>query len=92
MSFSWHYHLHLDWRLLKLYCFFLHKIVHMDFAMDFARLDSVLDRIALQRGVTADTILAGWLERRENGDSERWRQLDGIPCIIGGLTALLGKF
>ncbi|KAG1794593.1 uncharacterized protein HD556DRAFT_1442777 [Suillus plorans] len=58
--------------------------------MDFARLDSVLDCIALQRGVTADTILAGWLERRENGDSERWRQLDGIPCIIGGLTALLG--
>ncbi|KAG1833294.1 hypothetical protein DFJ58DRAFT_847833 [Suillus subalutaceus] len=58
--------------------------------MDFARLDSVLSRIALQHGISEETLLAEWLERREVTDSEHWKQLNGIPCIIGGLNALLG--
>ncbi|KAG1856732.1 hypothetical protein F4604DRAFT_1931721 [Suillus subluteus] len=58
--------------------------------MDFARLDTLLNRIALQRGVPSETLLAEWLERREDTDLEDWKQLSGIPCIIGGLNALLG--
>ncbi|KAG1790546.1 uncharacterized protein HD556DRAFT_1446068 [Suillus plorans] len=64
----------------------LAKIAHMD----FARLYSVLNHIALQCRVTAETVLAEWLERQEVADPEHWKQLSGIPCITGGLIALLG--
>ncbi|KAG2061388.1 hypothetical protein BDR06DRAFT_966359 [Suillus hirtellus] len=63
----------------------LAKIAHMD----FARLDSLLDHIALKCRVTAETVLAEWLERQEVADPESWKQLNGIPCITDRLTALL---
>lgn len=60
--------------------------------MDFAKLDHVLNRIASQRGLPVEEVLQEWLEWREISDPDDWRQLDGIPCIMGGLTALCGKF
>ncbi|KAG0695222.1 hypothetical protein DFH29DRAFT_1005651 [Suillus ampliporus] len=58
--------------------------------MDFAQLDYVLEHIASRHRVEAQEVLDKWLERRRVHDPDRWRLLDGIPCIVGGLTALLG--
>ncbi|KAG2115499.1 hypothetical protein DEU56DRAFT_919410 [Suillus clintonianus] len=58
--------------------------------MDFTQLDCVLERIASRHRVQAQEVLDKWLERRRIGIPDGWRLLDGIPCIIGGLTGLLG--
>lgn len=60
--------------------------------MDFTKLDYILEHIAAQNGLPAETVLERWLERRQVSDPDRWRSLDGIPCIVGGLSALLGEF
>ncbi|KAG1885193.1 hypothetical protein F4604DRAFT_1676583 [Suillus subluteus] len=41
--------------------------------------------------VQAQEVLDKWLERRRIGIPDGWRLLDGIPCIIGGLTGLLAR-
>ncbi|KAG1850442.1 hypothetical protein F4604DRAFT_1934459 [Suillus subluteus] len=58
--------------------------------MDLTQLDHVLERLASRYKVDAQEVLDKWLESRQVRDPEGWRLLDGIPCIIGGLTALLG--
>ncbi|KAG1898087.1 uncharacterized protein F5891DRAFT_1191390 [Suillus fuscotomentosus] len=60
-------------------------------SMDFARLDYELNRIASRHKLPMQKVLEEWLERQESSDPESWRQLDGIPCIMGGLTALCGR-
>lgn len=59
--------------------------------MDFTQLDYVLKHIASWYRVPAQEVLDEWLEKRRVCGPDGWRLLDGIPCIIGGLTALLGK-
>ncbi|KAG1837897.1 hypothetical protein F4604DRAFT_1941925 [Suillus subluteus] len=58
--------------------------------MDFTQLDYILERVASCYKVDAQEVLDKWLEKRQVRDPEGWRLLDGIPCIIGGLTVLLG--
>lgn len=58
---------------------------------DLARLETQLNRIASKHDLSAEDVLEDWLERRKSYDSESWRLLDGLPCIMGGLTALCGK-
>ncbi|KAG1851786.1 hypothetical protein C8R48DRAFT_777740 [Suillus tomentosus] len=58
--------------------------------MDFTQLDYMLERMASRYKVDAQEVLDKWLEKREVRDPEGWRLLEGIPCIVGGLTALLG--
>ncbi|KAG1719197.1 uncharacterized protein EDB91DRAFT_1257842 [Suillus paluster] len=58
--------------------------------MDFSKLDYALECIALQHKLPAQEVLDRWLERQQASVPDRWRFLDGIPCIIGGLIALLG--
>jgi hypothetical protein len=41
--------------------------------------------------VDTQEVLDKWLEKQQVHDPEGWRLLDGIPCIVGGFTALLGK-
>lgn len=60
--------------------------------LDYARLDYQLDRIASKRGLPAKKVLEEWLEMCESNEVEDWRQMDGIPCIMGGLTVLCGEF
>jgi hypothetical protein len=60
--------------------------------MDFTELDHSLQRIASQHHLPVETTLERWLERRaEMNDPNAWKELDGIPCIVAGLAALLGK-
>ncbi|KAG1718270.1 uncharacterized protein EDB91DRAFT_1258701 [Suillus paluster] len=59
-------------------------------SMDFSKLNYALERIALQHKLPAQEVLDRWLERQQASVPDRWRFLDGIPCIIGGLIALLG--
>ncbi|KAG1860859.1 hypothetical protein F4604DRAFT_1684336 [Suillus subluteus] len=58
--------------------------------MDFTQLDQVLDCIASRHRVEPQEVLDKWLEKWRVCDPDGWRLLDGIPCIIGGLIALLG--
>jgi hypothetical protein len=58
---------------------------------DLARLEIQLNRIASKHDLSAEEVLEEWVERRKHYDSESWRLLDGLPCIMGGLTALCGK-
>ncbi|KAG2053170.1 hypothetical protein BDR06DRAFT_1008818 [Suillus hirtellus] len=58
--------------------------------MDFSQLDYILERVASRYKVDAQEVLDKWLEKQEVHDPEAWRLLKGIPCIVGGLTALLG--
>ncbi|KAG1745516.1 uncharacterized protein EDB91DRAFT_1246393 [Suillus paluster] len=58
--------------------------------MDFAKLDDILEHIASQHRLPAREVLDRWLETRQVHVPNGWRLLNGIPCIIGGLTALLG--
>lgn len=60
--------------------------------MDFTKLDYQLEHIASQNGLPAETVLEKWLEKRQVSDPDGWRSLQDIPCIIGGLSALLGEF
>lgn len=60
--------------------------------MDFARFDYKLNRIASWHRLPMQKVLEERRERRESSDPESWRQLDGIPCIMGGLTALCSMF
>ncbi|KAG1903007.1 uncharacterized protein F5891DRAFT_1185655 [Suillus fuscotomentosus] len=48
--------------------------------MDFSQLDYILEHMASRYKVDAQEVLDKWLEKL----------LEGIPCIVGGLTALLG--
>ncbi|KAG1745413.1 uncharacterized protein EDB91DRAFT_1080333 [Suillus paluster] len=57
--------------------------------MDFAKLDDILERITSQHRLPVQEVLDRWLEMRRVCVPDGWRLLDGIPCIIGGLTALL---
>ncbi|KAG2336111.1 hypothetical protein BDR05DRAFT_1006160 [Suillus weaverae] len=57
--------------------------------MDLTQLDHILERLASRYKVDAQEVLDKWLESRQVRDPEGWRLLDGIPCIIGGLTVLL---
>jgi hypothetical protein len=59
--------------------------------MDFTQLDSILQRVSSRYKVDEQEVLDKWMEKREVRDPESWRQLEGIPCIAGGLTALLGE-
>jgi hypothetical protein len=61
------------------------------FFMDLTQLDHILERLASRYKLDAQEVLDKWLESRQVRDPEGWKLLDGIPCIIGGLTALLGK-
>ncbi|KAG2096302.1 uncharacterized protein F5147DRAFT_778351 [Suillus discolor] len=58
--------------------------------MDFSQLDYILERVASRYKVDAQEVLDKWLEKREVRDPEGWRLLKGMPCIVGGLTALFG--
>ncbi|KAG1769966.1 hypothetical protein EV702DRAFT_1202631 [Suillus placidus] len=58
--------------------------------MDFTQLDSILQRVSSRYKVDEQGVLDKWMEKREVRDPEGWRLLEGIPCIAGGLTALLG--
>ncbi|KAG1843327.1 hypothetical protein F4604DRAFT_1689567 [Suillus subluteus] len=58
-------------------------------SMDFARLDYILDRIALHRRWPVERVLEAWLESWQASNTDGWRDLDGIPCVMGGLTVLL---
>ncbi|KAG1837401.1 hypothetical protein C8R48DRAFT_782721 [Suillus tomentosus] len=59
--------------------------------MDFSQLDYILEHVASRYKVDAQEVLDKWLEKREVRDPEAWRLLEGIPCIVGGLTALLAR-
>lgn len=56
--------------------------------MDFTQLDSILQHVSSCYKVDEQEVLDKWMEKREVRDPEGWRQLEGIPCIAGGLTAL----
>jgi hypothetical protein len=74
--------------------YFCHRLGLLPASMevDFFRLNNVLDVIASRRAIPAEEVLERWLESRKISNSESWRQLVGIPCIMGGLTALCGEF
>ncbi|KIK34566.1 hypothetical protein CY34DRAFT_17626 [Suillus luteus UH-Slu-Lm8-n1] len=60
--------------------------------MYFAKLDHSLQHIVLQHNLPVETMFERWLKKRgETNDPDAWRELDGIPCIVGGLAVLLGK-
>lgn len=59
--------------------------------MDFTQLNYILERMAVHYKVDAQEVLDKWLEKREVCDPEGWRLLKDIPCIVKGLTVLLGK-
>lgn len=59
--------------------------------MDFTQLDLILQRVSSRYQVDEQEVLDKWMEKREVRDPEGWRLLEGVPCIAGGLTALLGK-
>ncbi|KAG1725302.1 hypothetical protein EDB19DRAFT_1915115 [Suillus lakei] len=60
--------------------------------MDFMKFDHSLQHFASWHHSPVEMMLERWLERwGEMNYPNTWRELDGIPCIVGGLAALLGK-
>jgi hypothetical protein len=59
--------------------------------MNFAGLNYQLDSLASKHGLPPQKVLEEWLETRQSINEEDWRQMEGIPCIMGGLTELCGE-
>jgi hypothetical protein len=74
------------------FCFIYARDPPLTLIMDFSKLEYSLQRIASKHDLPAETVLERWLEQRGVSDPDGWRELDGIPCIVGGLVALLGEF
>lgn len=60
--------------------------------MDFTKLNRLIERIASQHDLPVEMVVERWLERQTVSNLDGWKNLDGIPCIVGGLLALLGEF
>ncbi|KAG2120937.1 uncharacterized protein F5147DRAFT_647315 [Suillus discolor] len=45
----------------------------------------------IKHGLPTQKVSEEWLEMCKSNDAEDRRQMDGIPCIMGGLTALCGR-
>ncbi|KAG1818702.1 uncharacterized protein BJ212DRAFT_1298752 [Suillus subaureus] len=65
--------------------------VSLSMDADLARLEIQLNHITSKHDLSVEEVLEEWVERQKSYDSESWRLLDGLPCIMGSLTTLCGN-